>query len=107
MIDHNKLIEDLKIGKQLAEVAAQGDDGGTCNLDAVYIKLDRTPEKVAQDWFKQAGLHTYKTTVYGAKVFFIGGFSSGQADSNYRAVEALYKYLRECGWDVGVWYQMD
>lgn len=107
MIDFDKLVQDLIVGKQIAEYAAQGDDGGSCNLDHVYIHIPKIREATVKNEFLRAGLHANKSTYWGSPAYAIGGFKSGQGDSNYRAVQALYEYLKKCNWDVGVWYQMD
>lgn len=51
-IDWNKLVDDLKIAKGIAEEASKGEDGGTANLDYVYIKLPRAREKRSRRYSK-------------------------------------------------------
>lgn len=106
-IDWNKLVDDLKVAKSLAEEASKGEDGGTCNLDFVYIKLPRAREKKVQEVFESAGLRTYKFSYYGGTYYSIGGIRGGQGNANVRSTSAVREYLQQQGWDVGIVYIMN
>jgi hypothetical protein len=43
--DYKKLTEDLKRARAAGVIAAQGEDGGTANLDTVTISLPRAKEE--------------------------------------------------------------
>ena len=106
-VDWDKLVEDLKIGKELAELAAQGEDGGSANLDTVYIRLPRQRESKVMKAFEKAGLRAMKRNYLGSVIYIIDGIRCGIGNSNYRATQAMYKYLKEQGWDVSVLYTVD
>lgn len=84
-----------------AEKAKDPSDGGSCNLDFAYISVPGMRESTAANHgysvFK-AGWHGRVTKVYSGE---------GQADLNYRQVQAVAKVLREEGFDAGVYYQLD
>lgn len=101
-IDWNKLVDDLKTAKRIAEEVSKGEDGGTANLDYVYIELPRAREKKVQEIFEKAGLYTRKRTWYGGTHFSIGGIRGGQGNANVRATEAVRDYMKSQGWDVGI-----
>lgn len=105
--DWNKLVADLKVAKGLAEEASKGEDGGTANLDYVYIKLPRARESKVQKVFEEAGLRTYKGERFGIAHYSIGGIRGGQGNANVRATEAVRAYLQQQGWEVGIVYIMD
>lgn len=106
-VDYNKLIDDLKVGKELAKNASQGEDGGSANLDFVYLKLKGAREKKVKEAFEKAGLDTHKTRYFGIPVYSVNGISGGQGNANVRATEAMKKYLDGEGWDVGIIYILD
>jgi hypothetical protein len=106
-IDWAKLTEDLKVAKSLAEEALKGEDGGTCNMDYVYIKLPRARGKKVIEVFEAVGLRTSKRNYYGGVHYSVGGIRGGQGNANVRATNAVKKYLVEQGWDVGIIYIMD
>lgn len=84
-----------------AEKSKDPSDGGSCNLDFAYISAtgirEPTAEKHGYSIFK-AGWHGRVMKVYSGE---------GQADLNYRQVQAVAKVLKEEGFDAGVFYQLD
>ncbi|SCG82682.1 hypothetical protein DW1_1109 [Proteiniborus sp. DW1] len=106
-IDYKKLTEDLIMAKQAAEEAAKGEDGGTANLDTMTIKLPRANENKVIEAVKKAGLYTRGKSEWIGPRFFISPPKCGQGNSRNRAVEAMAKVMREAGWGILVYYQMD
>ncbi len=106
-IDYKKLTEDLIKARLAAEKAAEGEDGGTANLDTMTIKLPRAREKKVVEAVKKAGLYTSGRSEWIGPRFFISPPKCGQGNSRNRAVEAMAKVMREAGYDVLVYYKMD
>ncbi|MBA4359295.1 MAG: hypothetical protein C0411_00970 [Pseudomonas sp.] len=85
--------------------AAAHDDGGSANLDRVYIRVGLLREKTLQNagfegWMQSA-------TTYHARAFHLSAPFSGQGNRRYAGVQAMYKSLQAEGVDCGVWYQVD
>lgn len=106
-IDYEKLTEDLIKARLAAEEAAKGEDGGTANLDTMTIKLPRARENKVIEAVKKAGLYTRGKTEWIGTRYFIPSPRCGQGNSRNRAVEAMKEVMREAGWDVLIYYQMD
>lgn len=105
-VDYKKLTEDLIKARIAAEEAAKGKDGGTANLDTMTIKLPRAIEKKVIKAVKAAGLYTRGKSEWLGNRYFISG-PGGQGDSNYRAVQAMAKVMKEAGYDILIYCQMD
>lgn len=105
--DYKKLTEDLIKAKQAAEEAAKGEDGGTANLDTMTIELPRARETKVIEAVKQAGLYTSGRVEWFGTKYFIRPPRCGQGNSRNRAVEAMAKVMREAGYRVLTYYQMD
>ena len=93
----------LEAGK--AAAAAAPDDGGSANLDRVYLRVSRLREKTLH----VGGLHGYmqSASTYHVRAFHLGAPFDGQGNRRYAGVQAMYKSLiAECV-DCGVWYQTD
>jgi hypothetical protein len=93
----------IEAGKAAAE--AVPDDGGSANLDRVYIKTGLLREKTLD----KAGITGWmqRATTYHARAFHLSAPFSGQGNRRYAGVQAMYKSLKDDGIDCGVWYQMD
>ncbi len=104
--DYKKLTEDLIKARCFAEEAAKGDDGGTANLDTMTISLPRARESKVVEAAEKAGLNCSKIEWLGVR-YFIYPPRCGQGNSRNRAVEAMTKVMRDSGWDVLIYYQMD
>jgi hypothetical protein len=93
----------IEAGKAAAEAAP--DDGGSANLDRVYIRVgllrESTMEKAGITGWMQAA------TTYHARAFHLSAPFGGQGNRRYAGVQAMYKSLQSEGVDCGVWYQMD
>lgn len=106
-IDYKKLTEDLIRARKAAEEAAKGEDGGTANFDTMTIKLPRASENKVVEAVRKAGLRCSKICWLGEVRYFIYPPSCGQGNSRNRAVEAMTQVMRDAGWDVLIYYQMD
>lgn len=93
----------IEAGKAAAE--AVPDDGGSANLDRVYVRVGRLQEKTID----KAGITGWmqRATTYHARAFHLSTPFSGQGNRRYAGVQAMYKSLKAEGIDCGVWYQMD
>jgi len=103
VIDWDKLSQAMVKARNAArdEKFADPRDGGSCNLDFAYISARGIRESTAaKHGFSafEAGWHGRVMKVYSGE---------GQADLNYRQVQAVAKVLREEGFDAGVYYQLD
>lgn len=105
--DYKKLTEDLIKARLAAEEAANGEDGGTANLDTMTIKLPRANEKKVIEAVRAAGLYTRGRREWIGPRFFISPPPCGQGDSRVRATRAMANVMREAGWDVLMYEQMD
>lgn len=93
----------IEAGKAAATAAP--DDGGSANLDRVYLRVGLLREKTLHD----AGLEGWmqSSTTYHARAFHLGAPFPGQGNRRYAGVQAMYKSLIADGVDCGVWYQVD
>ena len=93
----------IDAGKAAADAAP--DDGGSANLDRVYIRVgllrEGTLDKAGIVGWMQAA------TTYHARAFHLGAPFDGQGNRRYAGVQAMYKSLKAEGVECGVWYQMD
>lgn len=85
-----RLREAAKIGR---EFAAKVGDGGSANLDAVFLKLKGFREKQTVDAIHAAGLSGFKTTWVIGDGFLIDPPAVGQGNKRARAQEAMVKSL--------------
>lgn len=106
MIDYEKLAEDLNDAKKAAVDAAKGEDGGSCNSDTMYLRLPRAREAKVIEAAEKAGLHARKGDYFGT-AYFVYPPECGQAESRYRAVQAMKRVMTARGWDANVFYYMD
>ena len=105
-----ELTSDLKYAhSQACEEAINSDDGGTCNLDSVFLRLPRIRESKALEAIKQAGLHCSgkRQWRFMGNGYFLHPSVSGQGNRRTKGVEVMKNKLKELGWDVCVYYQMD
>ncbi|WP_082061125.1 hypothetical protein [Pseudomonas sp. MRSN 12121] len=88
-----------------AASAAAPDDGGSANLDRVYVRVGLLREKT----LKAAGIEGWmqSASTYHARAFHLGAPFPGQGNRRYAGVQAMYKSLQADGVDCGVWYQVD
>lgn len=105
-----QLTEDLRCAARLAQTAAaRVEDNGTCNLDGVFIRLPRLREAQVLAAVTAAGLRASKRENHSwyRTGYYIGPGVAGQANKRDAAATAMYDYLRDAGWDVSHYQQMD
>lgn len=106
--DYNKLIEDLKAANKVAsEAAAASDDGGTANLDSVFLTLPRAREVKVLEAIQTAGLYCRGKRKWIGEGYRITPTSGGQGNKRAKGVEVMAKELRDRGWNALVFYKMD
>lgn len=105
-INYLKLTDDLIKAKNACMESAKGEDGGSANLDTLYLSIPRAREEKVIEAIKHAGLHGKKTAYYGTK-YFIYPVGVGQGNSRYRGVQAMKRIMASEGWDVNVFYKTD
>lgn len=109
MMDYKKLTEDLKQARELARLAAQGEDGGTANLDTFVLKLPRARESKVLEAIQAAGCYCRGKSHWSliGTCYFVSSGYGGQGNAQTRAVEAMEKYMRSQGWESSIYYKMD
>lgn len=89
------------------EVAANVEDGGTCNMDAVTLDLRGWRRDKVEQAAKAAGVGCFVWSLYGHKRYVFTVRSGGQANRRTAAAEAMREALKLSGYDAGMYYQMD
>lgn len=103
-----KLTEDLKAANQVASKAIEGmNDGGSANLDCVFLRVMRIRESKVLEAIRNAGLYCRKKTKWIGQGYMIRPTGTGQGDTNYVAVRTMTAYLRDRGWDVLTFEKVD
>lgn len=102
-----KLAKDLRQAAVIGyAAAAQSGDGGTCNFDAVTLRLSRWARPQVEAAAKAAGVGCWVWNLWGTKSF-VFPIAAGQADARTAAAEAMRDHLRDAGYDAGVYYAID
>jgi len=104
---YKKLAQDLTQARVLGAEAGKGDDGGSANQDAAFLKLPRWNESMVLNAIAEAGLYCTHKTKWIGYGYLINPVGCGQGNSNARGMEAIKKHLKECGYDVLGFYKMD
>lgn len=104
----DQLTEAFRAAKDAA-LAVQGeDDGGTANLDSLFLYTRRGLRTgVVEGAAANAGVTVRRHDSSWWRGWFVGGVSCGQGAMNSRMVEAAAKAMQEHGEDVGVYYAID
>lgn len=123
-INYAQLTEDINKAKLVAQKAAEAHDqecdaqgvmrdGGTCNLDSMYLmvgrdsSISRNTKKLREALAAANRGHEPSFNTYSwQKGFWLGG-RWGQGRRNEVAVKAGVEYLKAKGWPVRYWAQMD
>lgn len=87
--------EAIQAGQAAADAV---EDGGTCNMDRVTLHLPGT----RMSSLEAAGVRAFRL---GHTIALRCSF--GQANKNTAGVRAVSQFLKDKGYDAGVWYQMD
>lgn len=107
-MDYKKLLESLIKARIAGTEAAKGDDGGSANLDSVFLELPRYREEKVLSVIQDAGLScTHKSKWLGSYGYLISPVGCGQGNSRYRAVQAMVKSLSEDGFQAMQFYMID
>ena len=85
-----------------AEMARDRNDGGSANLDFVYLAAAGMRSGVSR---KINGGEPFKAGWHGRVLKIYSGH--GQADLNARMCQVFLKKFREFGYDAGIYYQLD
>jgi hypothetical protein len=106
----DRLAADIKEGQRLAQEAAnKSDDGGTCNMDGVFITIPRISESIVTMIMAAKGIHMSGRMNHSwfGRGYLLGAAWAGQGNKRATAAEVLYKHLKAKGHDVIHWQQMD
>lgn len=103
-----KLAEDLRAAAiRGKEVARTVDDGGTCNMDAVSLRLRGWCRAKVEQAAKAAGVGCFVWSLWGDKSFVFPLRIGAQGDARTAAAEAMRDVLQAANYDAGMYYQMD
>jgi|JI7StandDraft_1071085.scaffolds.fasta_scaffold02496_8 hypothetical protein len=100
-LDIEKLNKDINEVNSLIQ-SIDANDGGTCNLDTVIIKLPKGT--------RQAGLPSMisdNLSGWHKGWRWIRFNTKGQGNLRNKMVEEAKKLMADRGWDVSIYYQMD
>lgn len=99
-----QLIEDMTACREIAKQAISGlSDGGTCNLDSPKLLGPKSINPAVEKILEEAGFSVF-TDRQGA-VINIG--VGGQGHTRTKAAETFMKAMRERGYEMSMYYQMD
>ena len=124
MTKQEKRIADLSAAfekaKKYAELYANSEDDGSCNLDSptIYYKKSGDPEKLgksseltAHDVEKAAtaaGVRVWRWTLWKSSVYVVNWSGmKGQANRRSRMAEAFCEMLKMSGYGAGLFCQAD
>lgn len=105
MTKYEKFTEDLKEAVEEAKKFSNIEDGGTCNFDSATISLVGWQEKKLEAAIEAAGCFSSKWNECNELI--ICGGTSGQGNRRTTMAETIYNYLKACGYNTGMYYQMD
>lgn len=106
--DFNKLTNDLREANRLAkERADSSDDGGSANLDRVFLMIKGARESKVIEAIKNAGLYCRGKSEWIGAGYFINPTTGGQGNKRALGVEVMSKYLQSCGWETLAYCQLD
>jgi len=104
----DKFIKDLRESNDLAKAAAEAiPDGGSANLDSVFLSVPRQSERKVLEAIRKAGLYCRSKRRWIGEGYMINPNSGGQADKRCKAVTVMYKELAGRGWDVLTYRKVD
>lgn len=107
-VNYKRLVFDLSMANTAAREAVEGmNDGGTANLDCVFLRIPHASESKVLAAIKESGLYCRTKTKWIGNGYFITPTCAGQGDTRTRSVEVMKKYLVENGWDAMIYSRMD
>lgn len=104
---YKKLAGDLKDALAYGLAHKGVDDGGTCNFDAPTLSLPGWKKKLVEAAARTAGVGCFEWTLWSSESYVFPVPGVGQGYTRTRAAEAMSRYLKEHGYDAGMYYQMD
>lgn len=107
--DFTVIHEDFQDAQHKAcELFGEAEDGGTCNLDSVLINVSGIHQKTIDD-FNRTTLIIINHRLSGIwKGYAYVGFSLyGQGNRRTKMMESIYQHLKNLGYPVASYYQMD
>ncbi len=103
-----KLTEDLKKAVEQAKAATEHvDDGGSANMDSVFVRIPRIKEDLVVQAIKDAGCYSLGRTEWIGRGYLISPPVAGQGNKRAKAMEVMKESLSNDGWDVLGFYQLD
>lgn len=107
-MDLQKLEIDALHARQVAiEKTGAIPDGGTANLDAAVFHLQKGQRSAPLiEALKRAGLNAYESR-WNGRCVFVSPPVRGQGDRNAVSNQHFIDALRQRGWKVAGYYQMD
>lgn len=105
--DYKRLTETATEARKQATEAAKGDDGGTCNMDSIFLCLKRVNEEETNKALNAGGISSYKTTWMRSTGFMMSPGPCGQANSRVRACKAVKQVFQAAGYEVYDFCMMD
>lgn len=107
MNKYDKLTEDLIEARKASIEAGKSEDGGTANLDCIFLRLPHWREDKVLEAIKKAGLYCKRKTQWVGMGYLISPVGCGQGNSRARAMQAMKQVLLNKGYDVLGYYQID
>ena len=105
---YQKLTNDLKIANKLASESIKDmNDGGSANLDSVFLTISRRKESKVIDAIEKAGLYCSGKVNWIGNGYMITPNGVGQGNTRTKAVQVMCKKLEELGWDVLIFHKSD
>ena len=105
---YHKLTESLIKASEAAKKAAESiDDGGTANLDSVFLMIPRAREDKVLEAISNAKLRCFGRTQWIGSGFLIDPPVVGQGNKRAKAMVAMKDSLAGDGWSVLGFYKMD
>ena len=89
------------------ECAANTEDGGTCNFDAVALDLSGWRKDKVEQAAKAAGVGCFVWNLWGSKRYVFPVRCGYQGNARTRVAEAMGEALELSGYKTGMYYQMD
>ncbi|MBG9788552.1 hypothetical protein [Brevibacillus laterosporus] len=106
--NYDKLFKDLKEANEIAcQTVAQVTDGGSANLDSVFLIIPRAREISVLDAIERAGLYCLGKREWIGKGYFITPTCGGQGDKRAKAVNVMAKTLNDLGWEALTFQRID
>lgn len=96
-----KLRDDLRVALQAGRdaEALNPEDGGTCNLDAVAVRLPRWHSAKVKHAAKEAGTSCFEWYLWGTVSFVFTPDTTAQGNARIRNAESMKVALKAMGYD--------